>query len=180
MRDPAMYAVLRKRDAAWETWESGTARAASAAEGAQPMKPLVADTGRTIDVTAGTAIPRWTAPSCRPAGRWSSPRPRALPARPPPRPPPRRTRRRMRSRGCRPPRGGRSCRFDRCDKTRCHNSSFRTSAFAISRGRATTSSVGLRITHGSRHSLGSVLRWIRIVHGAPPPKKSAFSRAMLT
>ena len=53
MRDPAMYAVLRKRDAAWETWESGTARAASAAEGAQPMKPLVADTGRTIDVTAG-------------------------------------------------------------------------------------------------------------------------------
>ena len=32
MRDPAMYAVLRKRDAAWETWESSTARAASAAE----------------------------------------------------------------------------------------------------------------------------------------------------
>ena len=57
MRDPAMYAVLRKRDAAWETWESGTARAASAAEGAQPMKPLVADTGRTIDVTAGHRDP---------------------------------------------------------------------------------------------------------------------------
>ena len=57
MRDPAMYAVLRKRDAAWETWESSTARAASAAEGAQPMKPLVADTGRTIDVTAGHRDP---------------------------------------------------------------------------------------------------------------------------
>ena len=57
MRDPAMYAVLRKRDAAWETWESGTARRASAAEGAQPMKPLVADTGRTIDVTAGHRDP---------------------------------------------------------------------------------------------------------------------------
>ena len=57
MRDPAMYAVLRKRDAAWEAWESGTARSASAAEGAQPMKPLVADTGRTIDVTAGHRDP---------------------------------------------------------------------------------------------------------------------------
>ena len=57
MRDPAMYAVLRKRDAAWETWESATARSASAAEGAQPMKPLVADTGRTIDVTAGHRDP---------------------------------------------------------------------------------------------------------------------------